>query len=447
VKYLPAVAIALWSAATLAALTFPGGLDYGEGPLMDQAARLVRGEPLYRWPLDHAPWVVTNYPPLYMALLAGLARIAGQSLLVCGRLLTATAALTCAFLLRSLAARIFRSETAGAVALVLFLLNPAVVIWSGYIRVDLVALAFALAAMHLVLVGAASPGELAAALLCLVAAAATKQTYLVAAPAACIVSLAQRSRFKAMLFGSAYALVLVGLLALAQWMTGGGFARHVLLANANEWNPGRALHLIRWGIAAAAPSLLLLPNSRGLPAAVLAFLLAGVTMTLLGGKVGSHFNYLLEADVALALAAAGAVNWLAGPALLRRLAFVFIALPLATSSLEQRISDRAAARAVDAAVAAGAARGPVISDQMMSLAKAGLSILYQPFEMHQLAAGATEPRELLDALDRRTISLVVLQVSDPVLLGERWSPTFLTTLVRSYSRCEQFGEYALYRPR
>jgi hypothetical protein len=68
---------AVWAMATLAALVFPGGLDYGEGPLVDQVARLGREEPLYRWPLVNAPFVVTNYPPLYVALVALLARLSG----------------------------------------------------------------------------------------------------------------------------------------------------------------------------------------------------------------------------------------------------------------------------------------------------------------------------------------------------------------------------------
>jgi hypothetical protein len=447
VKRLPAIAIVLWSAATLAALTFPGGLDYGEGPIIDQAARLLHGEPLYRWPLERAPWVVTNYPPLYMALVAGLARVSGAALIVCGRLLTAAAALSCALLLRSLAARLLRSELAGGVALFLFLLNPAVLIWSGYVRVDLLALAFALAAMRLVLVGAPGTGRLIAALLCLLAATATKQTYALAAPIACIVSLAQQSRPKALWFAAAWALLLLALLALAQSLTDGGFARHVLLANANEWNAGRALHLIFWGLVAAAPSLLLLREARGVPAAVLAFLVAGVATSLLGGKVGSHVNYLLEADAALALAAAGAVSQLEDPALLLRLALVAGPLFLSASALEHRIGGRPVARALNAAVAAAAPLGPVLSDEMVSLGNAGVSVMYQPFEMHQFLAGAKEPRELLAALERHEISLVVLEEPDNTLLHERWSAELLATLGRSYRRAEQLGDFVLYRPR
>jgi hypothetical protein len=84
---------------------------------------------------------------------------------------------------------------------------------------------------------------------------------------------------------------------------------------------------------------------------------------------------------------------------------------------------------------------------MASLGKAGISVMYQPFEMHQVAAGATEPRELLDALERHEISLVVLEELDNTLLRERWSTEFFATLGRSYRRTEQFGDFALYRPR
>ena len=44
---------------------------YGESIIYDQAARLVRGEPLYQ-PLDQSPFTVAAYTPLYYAVVAGL---------------------------------------------------------------------------------------------------------------------------------------------------------------------------------------------------------------------------------------------------------------------------------------------------------------------------------------------------------------------------------------
>src|SRR5579863_1227027 len=65
-----ATSIVQWLIQTLRAAAFPFPLDYGEGPLFDQAARLLAGESIYA-PLGSTyPFTVTNYPPIVPWLLA-----------------------------------------------------------------------------------------------------------------------------------------------------------------------------------------------------------------------------------------------------------------------------------------------------------------------------------------------------------------------------------------
>ena len=61
---------ALWNYAdvAVAAINFPFPLDYGEGPILDQVMRLLHGENIYRPDLAQAPWVMSNYPPLFHLL-------------------------------------------------------------------------------------------------------------------------------------------------------------------------------------------------------------------------------------------------------------------------------------------------------------------------------------------------------------------------------------------
>lgn len=40
-------------------------LDYGEGPLLNQARLLAEGRPIYRPNLNDYPYTVANYPPLF----------------------------------------------------------------------------------------------------------------------------------------------------------------------------------------------------------------------------------------------------------------------------------------------------------------------------------------------------------------------------------------------
>ena len=69
-----AAALLLWAQSRAALLllqtdwigiTFPYPLDYGEGPLLDQAMRLVRFENIYRHDLTVPPYTLANYPPLF----------------------------------------------------------------------------------------------------------------------------------------------------------------------------------------------------------------------------------------------------------------------------------------------------------------------------------------------------------------------------------------------
>src|SRR5215510_10686027 len=54
------------------AITFPYPLDYGEGPLLDQAMRLARFENIYRGDLTVPPYTLANYPPLFPLIQAPL---------------------------------------------------------------------------------------------------------------------------------------------------------------------------------------------------------------------------------------------------------------------------------------------------------------------------------------------------------------------------------------
>ncbi|HET6320299.1 MAG TPA: hypothetical protein VFG86_27905, partial [Chloroflexota bacterium] len=74
----------VWLAAQLIAR--PDETRYGEAILYDHAARLLRGEPLYR-PLDGPPYTIATYTPLYYWLVAAL-RVAFGPGFLSGRLVS-----------------------------------------------------------------------------------------------------------------------------------------------------------------------------------------------------------------------------------------------------------------------------------------------------------------------------------------------------------------------
>jgi len=132
------------------ALWFPSYIDYAEGPLCDQARRLLEGHMLYRADLAQPPYTVDNYPPLYPLVVASLVRVSGLSLLCAGRLVSLLAAVAATALIARLARRDGDDRATGRLAAALFLSHFFVVEWAIVARVDVLALALSLGALAIV---------------------------------------------------------------------------------------------------------------------------------------------------------------------------------------------------------------------------------------------------------------------------------------------------------
>jgi hypothetical protein len=134
-------------------LTFPYPLDYGEGPLLAQVNHLRSGASLPHLYGDPAqpPYLVVNYPPVYLIVTSLVAPLLDWTLpgsattLLAGRLVTFCATLICALLIWRLAVlsdtsiRRTTPEQSGAALVVAlaFLALPIVREWSALMRVDL----------------------------------------------------------------------------------------------------------------------------------------------------------------------------------------------------------------------------------------------------------------------------------------------------------------------
>ncbi|NTU83612.1 MAG: hypothetical protein HGA45_30290 [Chloroflexales bacterium] len=323
-------------------LGFAYPLDYGEGPLLAQVEALRAGVPIWRLYADPAatPYLIINYPPLYLLLTAALTPLAGSALSA-GRLISLLAALGCVAAIAALAGEgrrsIGQSRSAGQrvasilrpslfVALLL-LTVPIVREWAALMRVDMLGVCLGLWGL-VILVRAPRVTALRAALAgLLMAACLLTKPSLIAAPGAAALWLAWRTlrapaamRREALVasLSLAMTLALAGGLAfgLLQWASGGWFALHVVAANANRWEAGLARGFwaqqiaLRWPLALAATITVAWALWRGRGGALL---LAGL-YTLIGavtaagvGKVGAYSNYFLELYAGLVwLAALGA---------------------------------------------------------------------------------------------------------------------------------------------
>jgi len=171
-------------------ILFPYQLDYGEGPILQIALRVARGEEMYPTALTGYPYVIASYMPGYYLLSALGVRIAGPSFLA-GRLIsclaTLTIALCAALMVWEWTKHRFASFLAGAIILAL----PQFLVWGNLMRVDVPAHAFSLAGFYLFQRGRRKAGLLAMAL-----GVFTRRTLLAAAGAIwCVLKPERRALF------------------------------------------------------------------------------------------------------------------------------------------------------------------------------------------------------------------------------------------------------------
>jgi hypothetical protein len=499
--------LAAWAAHGHAALMFPYPLNYGEGPLLDQAARAAVGEPLYAVPGAYtaggpARYTITNYPPVYMLVQAPFVAAFGPSFAY-ARALSLVSAVVAAAAVAGLAAALTRDRLAGVLAGVLAFTVPYVAFWSSLGRIDTLALALSLcgAAVAVAWPHRAAAVVIAAALCAL--AAYTRQTYVLAAPMAVFAYLwGGRWRYNALLFAIAFGVLGTGALAVLVAVTRGGFLFHIVTANVNALDD-RLITVYAAELAAYLPLMLAAglfvigagwalpvrdtrvrgsrvrgsrvldtrvrdtPGSRlRRPAAwwfAAPYLLGALVSALSIAKIGSDVNYLYELVFGLALASAVITAALAQTAVLARVPVfqaVWIALlaaqiagmtTLSTDKYLRINADRIAQEPGIAALAAEVAAEPglILADEYLGLLPlAGRRIVFQPFEMGQLAAaGLWDDAPLADAIRAGEYPLLLLYqpFSNPGLRFERWTRPLLAAINDAYRPAGNLAETTVYR--
>jgi 4-amino-4-deoxy-L-arabinose transferase-like glycosyltransferase len=131
-----AVAVVIFVLYDLIAVVHRYPLDYGEGPLLDQAMRLAAGQNIYRPDISSPPYTVSNYPPLYVLSLVPFVKLFGPSFLA-GRLISIACTLASAFFLAQIIYIPSQDRMAAVTAGFLFFAFPYVVGWSFHQRVDM----------------------------------------------------------------------------------------------------------------------------------------------------------------------------------------------------------------------------------------------------------------------------------------------------------------------
>lgn len=452
------------------ALNDPYTLNYGEGPLLDQAVRLARGENIYRADFATPPYTITNYPPLYVLAQVPFVQQVGPAFWY-GRLISVLSAAAAALFL-GLTVRAVTKDWLAALASGLALLSiPYISYWSVMARIDALALALSMAGLWMITRWHTRHWGIVLAVLLLTAAAYTRQTYLLAAPLAGFAYVWGRGeRLRALGFAVLLGCVVLGIFAVLMVTTDGGIFTHIITANVNALNSGTLQHYVDelWAnfpiFLVGGVVYLVLGLFVGRPAwwMIAPYTLGAVGVALTISKIGSDVNYLFELAAAFCFTAGGMIalfrRWrglwamaLRASVLVALAAAVVHATALTTNTYDPILQEltRDLEKYDRLVELLRTTDVPIIADEQMGLMVLnGKPILMQPFEMTQLAlAGLWDEQPFLDAMRRGDYPIVLLYqpYRNPQLRFERWTPEMLRIINTDYRPDFQTAETTVYR--
>lgn len=421
-------ALALLAAVQLAILgwhlghivAFPYDLDYGEGYVLNDAVRLSRGEPIYV-DLRQFPMVRSPYPPIFAWLWSLVVPLVGPAFWP-GRALSIVATVAVLALIGWNARRAIHEWPPAIAAAALVASSPFVYDWAAYARVDMLALAFAVAGVLAAHWINGWRGIALAAVACSLALW-TKQTTITASVAVAL-ALLLRAPKRGATFIAMVGVPSATAVALLNAGTQGEFVHHVLEGNAS--NPILAVRAIAYVGTFAALHLIALAAAawwlrRTAWSPIATYVVVALLAAFSAGNGGSSVNYLIEPAIALALAVPFA--WRAIPTHARVLAPQLATLQLAlllhlpngfgTTYLAENAlgrtptsEDFAVGTRIDELIRD--TPGEVIAEPAGFAVRNGRAVYVQPIDLRaEQLRGRWSSAPLLDALSSGRFSLVL----------------------------------------
>ena len=461
-----AAAVALFFNHDGRALAFPYPLDYGEGPLLDQAMRLSRLKNIYRANLSTPPYVIANYPPLFVLAQAPFAKIFGPAFWY-GRAISALSVVAAAIFI-ALTLRALTGDWLAAIAGGLTLpAIPYVLHWSPLCRVDSLALGLSWAGLFVIARWPDRRWSLVTTAVLLTAAAFTRQSEALAAPAAAFFwLLSRRPRRRAFFLAAMIAGIGLVSFVILNVLTGGGFFFNIVTANVNAFSWGEVRHRIGEilgympVLALGSGIYVLVAGWRRARSWWLAtpYLIGAALSALTIGKVGSNVNYLFELSAAFSLVIGALIAVLNHARWARITLILLLALQVgglirwSQQDYYQRLMGKVDRRvAIDALMQkVHDAQGPVLADEYMGLIPLdGRQLYIQPFELTQLArAGVWNQQPFLDAIARKEFGAILIfhLPGDYPLHKDRWTEEQLDAIDAHYSFVTIIADTWIYQP-
>lgn len=491
----------LWHVAALLnfslwAIRYPYGLDFGEGIVWQQMRLVVSGQAF--GPIDGFPVMVINYTPLYYLVTAGFSSATGLGELAAGRTVSLLCLFISAFVAGAIVFRMLAFEASrrvaaigAAVAALVIVSNAPVLFWTPLMRVDMLALAFSFAGLYLSLRAFERPKFVYAAAVAFVCAVFTKQIMVAAPAAAFLVMLALQPRTAVKGIATCIGLGLA-ILAGMNWVTDGGFSRHVFGYNAATVNlkqlllvpiqfanhavvfglalfamHGRVRELVR--VARSAPSRraaakhVLADRAQTASLVLLVYFVTASAMLVTIAKSGANQNYVIEwlsvaalftgislSDAARLLdrdySAARAVK---APALAivatAALAAQMVALPKNRFDRLEPLAPRAEIEQLAEMVRA--ADKPIISDEMVMLLTMGKQVILEPCMPTLARVGLYDNRPYIAKIRRGDFAFfITFRERGEETFDSRYDPEVADAMDSAYPLKRKLAGYTLHLP-
>jgi hypothetical protein len=447
-------------------LNFHYPIDYGEGPLLDQVARLASFRNIYQTDISQPPYTITNYPPVYPLVQVPFYWLFGPDLWY-GRAISLLGVFAAAIFIGLTIYALTGSVAGALMSASLLPLFPFVLHWAPLTRVDSLALGPSWAGIFiLVRWGHLKKGLIWAAIF-LAAAIFTRQSYGLAAPLAGFIFLLREvPRKRAFQLAGYTAGIGMAVFLILLALSGGGFFFHIVTANVNPfyWDTvtdyrialtDNLPYLIFGSVAFIVIGALFRPKSWWL---VTPYFIGATLSAITIGKDGSNVNYLYEFSAALCLAAGAIIAWPGRRHLIAAL-FVLALIPQISGMVDWSRADhynRAMGkirfrpdmfRMENLLQTTG---GPVLADEDMAmLPLVNIPLEFQPFEFKMMQeAGIWDEEPFIQSIERNEYTLILLY--DPPYWDSRaarWTPAMLEAIEENYQRGPRIAETTIYRPK
>lgn len=455
----------------LFSISFPYDMDYGEGPILNQVVKLSRFENIYQPDLNHAPYTITNYPPVFVALQVPFMWLFGPQFWY-GRVISVlgiiAASLFCGLIIYTLT----RNKIAAVFAALTLLAMPYIIEWAPTNRVDSLALGLSLAGLYVVARCPEDRGKIFWAAVLFVLAAYTKHTYAFVGPFSALVWLLSHRKWKnALIFFSWVVGLGFCMFFLLTIITHGGFYTHVITANNNAYYWERTglyfneLFTYFWpflGIGALMLTALLHRRIRCKFFWLLGpYFLAAVLISFAIGKEGAYVNYLLELSAAFSLLTGA---WLAIPMQEQRnrywlqAAFLLMLIPPIVSAqtlTEANYIDRVQNRVNKASEVkrlyefVKGIDDVVLLDEFMGfMPMLNRPLYYQPFEWKMLADdGHWNESSFLKEIEEKAFAAIIIYSPQWALGGYgRWTEAQAKKIRENYKKKTIIANCAIFVP-